>query len=147
MFFVAFMLNYTNFNYFRAVTDPRNSERVALKKMPHVFQNLVTAKRVFRELRMLCSFRHDNVLSAKDVLLPCSLDTFDELYVLTPLMQSDLHKIIVSNQMLTLEHVKIFTYQILRGTTRLYMLVVPSRTRMGDVRVLEGTTSISEELG
>jgi len=103
-----------------AVTDPRNSERVALKKMPHVFQNLVTAKRVFRELRMLCSFRHDNVLSAKDVLLPCSLDTFDELYVLTPLMQSDLHKIIVSNQMLTLEHVKIFTYQILRGLKYLH---------------------------
>ena len=65
---------------------------------------------------MLCSFRHDNVLSAKDVLLPCSLEAFEELYVLTPLMQSDLHKIIVSNQMLTLEHVKIFTYQILRGS-------------------------------
>lgn len=64
---------------------------------------------------MLCSFRHENVLSAKDVLLPCSLEAFEELYVLTPLMQSDLHKIIVSNQMLTLEHVKIFTYQILRG--------------------------------
>ena len=101
--------------YSRAVTDPRNSERVALKKMPHVFQNLITAKRVFRELRMLCSFRHDNVLAAKDVLLPCSLETFDELYVLTPLMQSDLHKIIVSSQILTTEHVKIFTYQILRG--------------------------------
>ncbi|CBY38746.1 unnamed protein product [Oikopleura dioica] len=70
-----------------AVTDPRTNVRVALKKMPHVFQNLVTAKRVFRELRMLCSFRHENVLAARDVLLPCSLETFDELYVLTPLMQ------------------------------------------------------------
>lgn len=41
------------------------------------------------------------VLSARDVLLPCSRDAFNELYVLTPLMQSDLHKIIVSSQILT----------------------------------------------
>ena len=49
------------------------------------------AKRVFRELRMLCSFRHENVLAARDVLLPCSLEAFDELYVLTPLMQEWIH--------------------------------------------------------
>ncbi|CAG5082709.1 Oidioi.mRNA.OKI2018_I69.PAR.g10188.t1.cds [Oikopleura dioica] len=103
-----------------AVTDPRTNVRVALKKMPHVFQNLVTAKRVFRELRMLCSFRHENVLAARDVLLPCSVEAFDELYVLTPLMQSDLHKIIVSGQALTAEHAKIFTYQILRGLKYLH---------------------------
>lgn len=36
-------------------------------------------------------------------------------YVLTELMQSDLHKIIVSPQPLTVDHVKVFVYQILRG--------------------------------
>lgn len=36
-------------------------------------------------------------------------------YVLTELMQSDLHKIIVSPQPLTSDHVKVFVYQILRG--------------------------------
>ena len=46
---------------FRAVTDPRNGNRVALKKMPNVFQNIVSSKRVYRELRMLCFFKHDNV--------------------------------------------------------------------------------------
>ena len=45
----------------RSVTDPRDGKRVALKKMPNVFQNLVAAKRVYRELRMLCHFKHDNV--------------------------------------------------------------------------------------
>lgn len=47
--------------FFRSVTDPRDSRRVALKKMPNVFQNLASCKRVFRELRMLASFKHDNV--------------------------------------------------------------------------------------
>ena len=46
---------------YRAVTDPRNGNRVALKKMPNVFQNIVSSKRVYRELRMLCFFKHDNV--------------------------------------------------------------------------------------
>ena len=105
---------------FRAVTDPRNGERVALKKMPHIFQNIITAKRVYSELRMLCSFRHDNVLAARDVLVPSSPEAFDELYVLMPLMQSDLHKIIVSNQILTMDHIKVFTYQILRGLKYLH---------------------------
>ena len=35
-------------------------------------------------------------------------------------MQSDLHKIIVSNQVLTMDHIKVFTYQILRGLKYLH---------------------------
>lgn len=36
-------------------------------------------------------------------------------YVITELMQSDLHKVIVSPQPLTTDHIKVFLYQILRG--------------------------------
>jgi len=43
-------------------------------------------------------------------------------YVLTELMQSDLHKIIVSPQPLTSDHVKVFLYQILRGNV--YFIVI-----------------------
>ena len=41
-------------------------------------------------------------------------------YVITELMQSDLHKIIVSQQPLTPDHVKVFLYQILRGLKYLH---------------------------
>lgn len=41
-------------------------------------------------------------------------------YVVTELMQSDLHKIIVSPQPLTSDHVKVFLYQILRGLKYLH---------------------------
>lgn len=59
----------------RSVTDPRDGKRVALKKMPNVFQNLVSCKRVFRELKMLCFFKHDNVspISPKTWVLSNSL--------------------------------------------------------------------------
>jgi len=47
-------------------------------------------------------------------------------YVLTPLMQSDLHKIIVSPQPLTSDHVKVFLYQILRGKSNYFLVLVLS---------------------
>ncbi|CAB3228730.1 unnamed protein product [Arctia plantaginis] len=105
---------------YRAVTDPRDGRRVALKKLPNVFQSLVSSKRVFRELKMLCFFKHENVLSALDILQPPSLDFFQEIYVITELLQSDLHKIIVSPQHLSADHIKVFLYQILRGLKYLH---------------------------
>ncbi|OXB79093.1 UNVERIFIED_CONTAM: hypothetical protein H355_005969 [Colinus virginianus] len=108
-------IGYGAFGVVWSVTDPRDGKRVALKKMPNVFQNLVSCKRVFRELKMLCFFKHDNVLSALDILQPPHIDYFEEIYVVTELMQSDLHKIIVSPQPLSSDHVKVFLYQILRG--------------------------------
>ncbi len=44
----------------------------------------------------------------KAILYLCSL-------VLSDLMESDLHQIIVSPQKLTEDHVKVFVYQVLRG--------------------------------
>ena len=38
-------------------------------------------------------------------------------YVLTDLMETDLHHIIVSPQPLTDDHIKLFLYQLLRGIT------------------------------
>lgn len=43
------------------------------------------------------------------------LDQFLDRYIVSELMQSDLHKIIISSQPLTSDHIKLFTYQILRG--------------------------------
>ena len=42
-------------------------------------------------------------------------EEFDELYVVTPLMETDLAQIIKSKQELNDEHVQFFLYQILRG--------------------------------
>jgi len=50
-----------------------------------------------------------------DVVMEFVLDSMSFRYVLTEYMQSDLHKIIVSQQPLSPDHIKVFTYQILRG--------------------------------
>ena len=53
----------------RSVTDPRDGKVVALKKIPNVFQNLISARRVYREMRMLSFFKHENVSDPFIVLL------------------------------------------------------------------------------
>ncbi|KAI5641736.1 protein kinase domain-containing protein [Phthorimaea operculella] len=129
----------------------RKRWRVALKKLPNVFQSLVSSKRVFRELKMLCFFKHENVLSALDILQPPSLDFFQEIYVITELLQSDLHKIIVSPQHLSADHIKVFLYQILRGAlpaevnTGLPCLLLGSITiRMGTGLPLRSETAATK---
>lgn len=61
-----------------------------------------------------CSPPRWRVKSGKG-LYPFRLDAQPSRYVITELMQSDLHKVIVSPQPLTTDHIKVFLYQILRG--------------------------------
>nr|CAG4635420.1 EOG090X04Z1 [Artemia franciscana] len=117
LFFVNVLHSFLKHAPVRSVTDPRNGKRVALKKMPNVFQSLVSSKRVFRELKMLCFFKHENL--GKE-FSPNQIVHGSELYVITELMQSDLHKIIVSPQHLSSDHIKVFLYQILRGLKYLH---------------------------
>ncbi|GMR57577.1 hypothetical protein PMAYCL1PPCAC_27772, partial [Pristionchus mayeri] len=98
----------------------RSGKKLALKKMPHVFQNMCACRRVYREISMLNSFQHDNVIGLVDVIRPQNPNFFQEISVFTELMETDLHKIIVSPQELTVEHVKLFVYQILRGLKYLH---------------------------
>jgi len=48
-------------------------------------------------------------------LKPKDRASFDEIYVVSELMETDLAQIIKSNQPLTDDHIQFFLYQILRG--------------------------------
>jgi len=64
------------------------------------------------------SFDHENIISICDMISPPSLtyiDDFDDVYIVSELMETDLHRIIYSKQDLSNEHVQYFLYQILRG--------------------------------
>lgn len=51
--------------------------QVAIKKIPGAFDDLVDAKRIVREIRLLRHFNHDNVIKVVDILPPSSLEDFD----------------------------------------------------------------------
>lgn len=89
---------------------------MAIKKIANAFDNLKYTKRTLREIQLLRHFKHENILSLKDILPPPPYqERINSIYIVTELMETDLHQIISSKQNLTLKHFKFFIYQILRG--------------------------------
>lgn len=63
--------------------------------------------------------KHENIVSLVEVLKPEAKVGYNDIYIITELMETDLHKVIYSKQELTEEHIQYFIYQLLRGL--LYM--------------------------
>ncbi|KAF4526136.1 hypothetical protein B566_EDAN012447 [Ephemera danica] len=98
-----------------SAVDSSTNIKVAIKKLARPFQTAVHAKRTYRELRMLKHMNHENVIGLLDVFTPSSsLNSFDQLYLVTHLMGADLNNI-VRTQKLSDDHVQFLVYQILRG--------------------------------
>eukprot|EP00735_Rhodelphis_limneticus_P015118 TRINITY_DN9278_c0_g1::TRINITY_DN9278_c0_g1_i1::g.13289::m.13289 TRINITY_DN9278_c0_g1::TRINITY_DN9278_c0_g1_i1::g.13289 ORF type:complete len:471 (+),score=49.41,sp/P42525/ERK1_DICDI/60.68/3e-153,Pkinase/PF00069.20/1.4e-75,Pkinase_Tyr/PF07714.12/1.3e-34,Kdo/PF06293.9/7.8e-07,Kinase-like/PF14531.1/1.5e+02,Kinase-like/PF14531.1/0.048 TRINITY_DN9278_c0_g1_i1:124-1413(+) len=95
--------------------DNESGDKVAIKKVPKAFRHLMDSKRILREIKLLRHFNHENVITLKDILRPTNYENFSDVYLVTELMDTDLHQIIASPQPLTDEHCQYFVYQILRG--------------------------------
>ncbi|TMW66378.1 hypothetical protein Poli38472_004143 [Pythium oligandrum] len=91
------------------------TDKVAIKKISKAFEDIVDAKRILREIKLLQHFDHENVITIVDLLPPPSITHFDDVYIITDLMETDLHRIIYSRQPLTDDHIQYFLYQILRA--------------------------------
>jgi len=90
-------------------------EMVAIKKIANAFDNHMDAKRTLREIKLLRHLEHENIVGIRDVIPPPIPQAFNDVYIGTELMDTDLHHIIRSNQELSEEHCQYFLYQILRG--------------------------------
>lgn len=81
------------------------SNLVAIKKIVKAFEHRVFALRTYRELKIQRLLDHENVLGIKRILKPKNKDTFNEIYVVTELMETDLGVIIKSGQTLSDDHI------------------------------------------
>ncbi|CAK85439.1 unnamed protein product (macronuclear) [Paramecium tetraurelia] len=95
--------------------DLVKNKKVAIKKIQNAFEDLIDAKRIVREIKLLQFFQHENVISLFDILKPESRTGYNDIYIITELMETDLHRVIYSRQELTDEHIQYFMYQTLRG--------------------------------
>jgi serine/threonine protein kinase len=96
-------------------TKKGKNNKIAIKKIERTFEHHLYAKRTLREVKILRLLQHDNIIDIKTIVKPKSLKEFDEIYVVFEMMETDLGSIIKSDQDLTLDHVRFFMYQILRG--------------------------------
>jgi mitogen-activated protein kinase 1/3 len=97
--------------------DAKHGQNVAIKMVPKAFSDEIDAKRILREIKLLKHFRHDNIVSLIDMMPPNVqyLEDFNDVYLVTDLMETDLHRIIYSKQKLSIDHAQYFIYQVLRG--------------------------------
>lgn len=98
-----------------AASDQVTGNSVAIKNIPRTFDDLVDAKRIVREIRLMRHMRHPHVVSVLDVMRPPSLAHFEDTYIVTDLMETDLHRVINSPEPLSSDHIAFITYQLLCG--------------------------------
>lgn len=90
--------------------DKKNKRKVAIKKVPKAFEDLIDAKRIVREIKLLSFFEHDNMIQLLDVQKPPGRTGFEDIYIITDLMETDMHRVIYSRQDLSDDHFQYFIY-------------------------------------
>jgi mitogen-activated protein kinase 1/3 len=90
-----------------------SGKKVAIKKMDGVFEDEVDCKRILREVNLLRKLHHPYVVNILDVLEPKNPDSFDTLYVVLELAESDLKKVIKSAIHLQIKHIQTVVYNLL----------------------------------
>jgi hypothetical protein len=61
--------------------DQRTGVSVAVKKIGKAFDNLIDAKRVCREIKLLRHLEHENLMSIIDIIQPPAFDQFSDVCV------------------------------------------------------------------
>ncbi|WVR08352.1 hypothetical protein IAU60_005407 [Kwoniella sp. DSM 27419] len=95
---------------------------VAIKKVAP-FDHSMFALRTLRELKLLKYFAaegvSENIISVLDIIRPTSYDDFKEVYLVQELMETDLHRVI-RTQDLSDDHCQYFLYQTCRALKALH---------------------------
>lgn len=85
--------------------DTVKKEKIAIKKLNQL-NDITDAKRMLREIRILNSFSHENILKLKFVIAKPNKAGYFDIYIVTDLWDIDLSKIIKKNHAdLTDDHV------------------------------------------
>lgn len=88
---------------------------VAVKRVSYALEDAITSKAMLREIRMMRHFKHENILSLKDIMTPPMDSPWSDVYLVLDLMDTDLHYVLHSQQALSQQHVQWVIYQLCRG--------------------------------
>ena len=81
--------------------DTRYGVPVAIKKLFNPFTHHTIAKRCYREMKILQHLKQDNCLCLLDVFTPSErYESFTCMYLVTPLMTTDLGKVLKGNDII-----------------------------------------------
>uniref|UniRef100_A0A7S0ZBN3 Mitogen-activated protein kinase n=1 Tax=Timspurckia oligopyrenoides TaxID=708627 RepID=A0A7S0ZBN3_9RHOD len=108
--------------------DAKNPERnVAIKKIVDAFDDVTDLKRILREIRLMRALHHENLLGLEDLERPATYSMFTDIYMVTPLMDTDLAKLLSRKEKLLDDQTKYFVYQLVRAMKYLHSANVMHR--------------------
>ncbi|CAN0227772.1 unnamed protein product, partial [Discosporangium mesarthrocarpum] len=107
--------------------DLETKTTVAIKRVLNIFDSEVDTKRIYREMYILRHMRHPEIIHLRDVIAPKSYEHFADLYLVFEYVDTDLYKLIGSQQFLTNDHIKYFLYQMLTGLKYIHSAYVIHR--------------------
>jgi mitogen-activated protein kinase 1/3 len=107
--------------------DKRRTCKVAIKRIKHLFDDLIDCKRILREIAILSHLNHPHVVKLFDVVRPSSMRAFDELYIVMELCDSDMKKLIKQDINLTQLHIDTLLYNVLVGLKYLHSAFIYHR--------------------
>lgn len=88
---------------------------VAIKRInKEIFDELILAKRILREIKLLAHFNDANIIGLKNILTP-KTDDFQAFFIVMDIMDTDLRAVLRSGQKLSDAHIQFFIYQALRA--------------------------------
>ncbi|ETN12686.1 CMGC/MAPK protein kinase [Phytophthora nicotianae INRA-310] len=96
-----------------SATNTKTGTTVAIKNIQRAFDDLTDAKRIVREIKLMRHLNHKCVLGVEDIFEPVALSKFEDVYIVSQLMATDLHRVIYSRHALSDEHIAFFMYQML----------------------------------
>lgn len=115
-----------------------SQRRVAIKRITP-FDHSMFCLRTLREIKLLRHFHHENIISILDILRPPDLESFKEVYLVQELMETDLHRVI-RTQELSDDHCQYFIYQVsLQSYIQYFELVKADGVRV-DVTSVKSTS-------
>jgi len=93
---------------------------IAVKRVRHLFDDLIDCKRILREVAILSRLKHEYVVQIYNVIAPGPHSTFDELYIVMEICDSDLKKLCRTDVTLSPLHINTLLYNLLVGVKYLH---------------------------
>lgn len=116
-----------SYGYVVEAIQKSTGQKVAIKRVNNLFEDLIDCKRILREISLLTIIDHVNLIKIIDIVEPKDWVNFDTIYLVFEYCQSDLKKLFKSPIHLELVHIQTLTYNILIGIKYLHSAEVLHR--------------------
>lgn len=107
--------------------DTKRDEEVAVKRIRHLFDDLVDCKRILREISILTRLTNDHIVQILDIVIAEEQARFKEIYIVMEICDSDLKKLIKKDVSLTMLHLTTMLYSLLVGLKYLHSAAIIHR--------------------